>query len=149
MTDKAKDSVALRPMAISEEHRTLIENAIMALDEGVAPGSEHANDLRVVLSDLTNCNAPLSKEQRAKSISEEMMNLADRLSHGNPGVDPRAWERVLLYAPSAVSNVSVAWEGGPVKKERSSSRHVMLTFVSPGDVDAYLAAPAAPSGNSV
>lgn len=46
-----------RPVAITEEHRTLIENAILALDEGVAPGSEHANDLRCVLNALATRDA--------------------------------------------------------------------------------------------
>jgi len=35
---------------LTAEHRLLLENAIAALDAGVEPGSEHANDLRYVLT---------------------------------------------------------------------------------------------------
>jgi hypothetical protein len=47
-------------------------------------------------------NAP-TKEQRAKSISDEMMDLVDRLGHGAPEVDPRAWQHLLVYAPKRAS----------------------------------------------
>lgn len=45
---------AVRPHApvLTDEMRLSIKNAILALDQGVAPGSEHANDLRFVLAEL-------------------------------------------------------------------------------------------------
>lgn len=39
-------------------------------------------------------------EARAKSISDEMMDLADRLGSEWKDVDPRAWQHLLVYAPA-------------------------------------------------
>ncbi|ONC17944.1 hypothetical protein AQ913_22260 [Burkholderia pseudomallei] len=39
-------------------------------------------------------------ETRAKSISDEMMDLADRLGSEWKDVDPRAWQHLLVYAPA-------------------------------------------------
>lgn len=35
----------------------------------------------------------------ARSISDEMMDLVDRLGSEAADVDPRAWEHLLVYAP--------------------------------------------------
>ncbi|ONC33733.1 hypothetical protein AQ914_25795 [Burkholderia pseudomallei] len=39
-------------------------------------------------------------EARAKSISDEMMDLVDRLGSEWKDVDPRAWQHLLVYAPA-------------------------------------------------
>lgn len=39
----------------------------------------------------------------AQSVSDDMMNLADRLGSEYDDVDPRAWKHLLVYAPKADS----------------------------------------------
>lgn len=49
-------------------------------------------------SSAAQADAPA--EARAKSISDEMMDLADRLGSEWKDVDPRAWQHLLVYAPA-------------------------------------------------
>ncbi|WP_343618762.1 helix-turn-helix transcriptional regulator [Ralstonia sp.] len=42
---------------------------------------------------------PGADERWAKPISDEMMDLVDRLGSESDKVDPRAWEHLLIYAP--------------------------------------------------
>lgn len=44
------------------------------------------------------CDIPARREP-ANSISDAMMDLVDRLGHEWKDVDPRAWSRLLIYAP--------------------------------------------------
>jgi hypothetical protein len=45
------------------------------------------------------CDMP-ARQSPSKSISDAMMDLVDRLGHEWKDVDPRAWSRMLIYAPS-------------------------------------------------
>jgi hypothetical protein len=45
------------------------------------------------------CDMP-ARQSPSKSISDAMMDLVDRLGHEWKDVDPRAWSRLLIYAPS-------------------------------------------------
>lgn len=49
-------------------------------------------------ADAAQADAPA--EARAKSISDEMMDLADRLGSEWKDGDPRAWQHLLVYAPA-------------------------------------------------
>lgn len=57
-------------------------------------------------SGIAQADAPA--EARAKSISDEMMDLADRLGSEWKDVDPRAWQHLLVYAP-AEAHEPIAW----------------------------------------
>lgn len=49
---------------------------------------------------VKKAQADAPAEARAKSISDEMMDLADRLGSEWKDVDPRAWQHLLVYAPA-------------------------------------------------
>lgn len=54
----------------------------------------------------------------AQSVSDDMMNLADRLGSEYDDVDPRAWKHLLVYAPQAAQG-EVAWPAMPPSKSQS------------------------------
>lgn len=55
---------------------------------------------RALLAAPQPAQADAPAEARAKSISDEMMDLADRLGSEWKDVDPRAWQHLLVYAPA-------------------------------------------------
>ena len=45
----------------------------------------------------------------AKSVSDEMMDLVDRLGSEAEDVDPRAWEHLMVYAPQNPRFTMAEW----------------------------------------
>ncbi|HIH2745011.1 TPA: hypothetical protein ACYLN4_000680 [Burkholderia lata] len=86
---RAASGAATRPHApvLSAEMRLSIENAILALDQGVAPGSEHANDLRFVLKEL---------DGRAVEVQSAAGEPVAYIISG-PGGDGLAWAKDLHH----------------------------------------------------
>jgi hypothetical protein len=60
-------------VGLTDEHRALIENAIKALDQGVEAGSEHANDLRHMLRDISASERNLS-DRRILLIASQTLD---------------------------------------------------------------------------
>lgn len=50
-------------------------------------------------TNVVDLNRPSAIMPLARSISDEMMDLADRLGSEFDSVDPRAWEHLLVYVP--------------------------------------------------
>ncbi|WP_186214671.1 hypothetical protein [Burkholderia gladioli] len=96
----ASHGSAAQPHApvLTDEMRLAIENAILALDEGVAPGSEHANDLRFVLTVL---------DSRA-AVAQAVLDGAGREFLG--AMVRNAWVKWARQQPSTKSTWLVPYE---------------------------------------
>ncbi|KGS43821.1 hypothetical protein X945_3215 [Burkholderia pseudomallei ABCPW 107] len=92
--------------------RKILLNVVPGMDgEGHEVYARNVADVEQLLSEMGErldafestpqpAQADAPAEARAKSISDEMMDLADRLGSEWKDVDPRAWQHLLVYAPA-------------------------------------------------
>lgn len=64
----------------------------------------------------------------AQSVSDDMMNLVDRLGSEHDDVDPRAWKHLLVYAPQATPQPSPTAQGD--EKEHAAEATPIAWYVT-------------------
>jgi hypothetical protein len=131
-------------MEALEQHRKLLADT-----EALAPFplEQQPDWIRNALPPAAPAPAePKGEQQRAKPISDEMMDLVDRLGSEAAQVDPRAWEHLLVYTPKpeqraatlsddvrqVLLDLTTSWgilKGNPCEQDKAHAEHLLAKAI--------------------